>query len=474
LFVTAPAAADLPALKALESAGYEVAALVVDLQSGRTVAEIAPGRLLIPASVVKLYTAALALETFGPDYRFETQALARGARQGSRLDGDLVLRGGGDPKLTSEGLWRLTLDVARAGLTEVSGDLVVDESLFGRIACDNEDRCKAEQRTWRAFDSLLSAAAVNHGTVTIVVSPGAEPGRPAQVTLDPYPVPGLSINGLVQTVPGYGNHVEISRYTSDGAEVLQVGGTIGVKAGAHRIYRSLGRPAQYAGELFAALLRAAGVNVRGKVRVSHQPVNGQSLALLSGEPLGSTLGEMLYYSNNLMADMLALGLLRERRREAPISMNAAGEELQAYARDLTHRSPYARGSSGARLFDGSGLNPENRLSPIDLIALLAEVYRRPQDFPFFLGALRVPYHSPARGLNGGAEILRRMALKTGGLTEPVSAHTLAGYLRFDDGGWGAFALMVNGKPGKPVSRARAFEAMRSDIAHLKGLVMGCQ
>lgn len=467
------AATDLRALKALENAGYEVAGMVVDLESGSTIAELNPDKLLIPASVTKVYTAAKALEVWGADYRFETHLLTQGKRNNGLLDGNLILKGGGDPSLTNEALWRLALDVSQNGIREIAGDLIVDESLFGQVACVTRDRCKAQKSTWHSYDSLLSAAAVNHGNIAVVVAPGPGIGAPARVSIDPYTLPGMQIRGSIQTVKGYGAKFSVSRFTDNGRDWLKVSGTIGIDAGTHRAYRSVGKPARFTGELFREFLRNAGVTVHGNVRVSSTEIPGQRLATYQGKPLNQIIGDMLYYSNNLVADVLTLNILAEEGLKTSAGLTAAGGSLQAYARGLYGQSKFAQSSSAARLFDGSGLNPDNRLSPADLITLLDQVYRRPQDFPFLLGAMRVPAHSPSRGLSGSNEVWDRLSVKTGGLSEPVSVHTLAGYLRFKDGGWGAFALLVNGTRSKRIYRVKAYEAMRKDLEKLDAEVFSC-
>ena len=85
-----------------------------------------------PASVMKLVTTYAALELLGPAYRWKTEAYAAGALQDGVLDGDLVLKGSGDPKLDLEAFWRLVRALRGKGLREIRGDLVVDRSHFER------------------------------------------------------------------------------------------------------------------------------------------------------------------------------------------------------------------------------------------------------------------------------------------------------------------------------------------------------
>src|SRR5262249_45830953 len=80
-----------------------------------------------PASVIKVATSFAALATFGPDYHFETSFLIDGVinKKTRTLNGNLILRSTGDPVLTSLDVARLVREVAHAGITRVTGDLVV-------------------------------------------------------------------------------------------------------------------------------------------------------------------------------------------------------------------------------------------------------------------------------------------------------------------------------------------------------------
>src|SRR5688572_2904332 len=85
---------------------------------------------LNPASVMKLVTTYAALEQLGPAYRWRTEAYLAGTVQDGVLDGDLVLKGGGDPKLDLESFWRLVRALRGKGLREIRGSLVLDRSRF--------------------------------------------------------------------------------------------------------------------------------------------------------------------------------------------------------------------------------------------------------------------------------------------------------------------------------------------------------
>ncbi len=136
----APAAAAGPAATAkslarqMGSAGSKASAVVVDLDSGRTLYARRPNARRIPASNEKLYTTASALLTLGPDAHPDTVALATDEIGiDGVIDGDLYLRGGGDPTLSADGLRSLATAVVASGVTEVTGHVVGDESLYDRV-----------------------------------------------------------------------------------------------------------------------------------------------------------------------------------------------------------------------------------------------------------------------------------------------------------------------------------------------------
>jgi D-alanyl-D-alanine carboxypeptidase/D-alanyl-D-alanine-endopeptidase (penicillin-binding protein 4) len=120
------------------------------------------------------------------------------------------------------------------------------------------------------------------------------------------------------------------------------------------------------------------------------------------------------------------------------------------------------------LESGSGLTTTNRLSALDLVSLLKREYRDSRRFPAFYGAFVVPRDASFTYLRSGApDWLDRVALKTGSLTEPVSVNGIAGYLRKKNGGWMAFAIIVNGGERlRQIPGERALGAARSDLEAL--------
>ena len=138
LVAPAPATAAQPALaqrldRALAEPGLSPArtgALAVDLRTGEVVYSRNASLPLVPASNQKLVVAYGALAVLGPGYRFHTEVVGTGTQAGDVWRGDLVLKGHGDPTLTTADLDALAREVRSWGIRRVTGAVIADESWF--------------------------------------------------------------------------------------------------------------------------------------------------------------------------------------------------------------------------------------------------------------------------------------------------------------------------------------------------------
>jgi len=104
----------------------QTAVSIVELPSGRVVYQKNPTQALLPASILKVVTTAAALHYLSPEYRFHTNALYNGGLTAGTLQGDLIIQGRGDPKLTPEKLWHIAHQLKNTGLKRITGRLIVD------------------------------------------------------------------------------------------------------------------------------------------------------------------------------------------------------------------------------------------------------------------------------------------------------------------------------------------------------------
>jgi serine-type D-Ala-D-Ala carboxypeptidase/endopeptidase (penicillin-binding protein 4) len=416
------------ALAAPGLGGAGIAALVVDAK-GETLYARSPDRPLIPASNLKVLTALAALNAWGPTHRFSTQILADAAPDADGGIGTLYVRGGGDPALTSESLWRLAADLRRAGLRAVRAGIVIDDRYFDAVRWHPSwGRTSA-----RAYHAPVGALTVNYGAFTVRLDAGARPGEPVSVQIDP-PVAYLSLSNRARTGGARGRVPwQIDRRSSADGEEVMVSGDVPAGRFGEVHHRSVLDPGRYAGAVLAAQLQAVGVEVAGGVRRGLVPDDAVRLLDFQGPSLSEAVQSFLKYSNNQIGEALVKGL-GARASGAPGSWEsgtaAVRAELAALGLPL----------DSLVLIDGSGLSYENRVAP----RLLVEALRLARDDfrfgPEFEAAL--PIGAADGTLQRRAEAVgSRVRAKTGLLTRVTG---LSGYALGPDGERVAFCVLVNG------------------------------
>lgn len=451
------------ALKEQEGFGVRVSAMVLDLNSGRAIQSLNAGNRLSPASVSKLVVSSAALATWSVDKVFETRLLASGEIRDGRLAGDLLITSDGDASFDHLDLWHLAGRLRAAGVRSIGGSVVALPA-FGPLPCGDKDRCEATVESRNAYDAPMSALGVDLGTWCIEIQPG-NVGTAAQIkscagTKLPIPVRGQITTGK----QGSRSTFKVIRRTESGRDHLDVSGSVAADKLA-RVHRSMSDPALGTALLLRQMLQELGISVAGVARVQYTPgiAPGTVIARVSGLPLGEQIGRMIRYSNNYLADLLTLNVARARTRSAPRSLAEAGAVLTQHLTELTGTA-----ANPPNLLSGSGLTPENRVSAQDIVSLLQLEYQKTETFPAFYGAMVVPRQAPSAFLRGGGEAWQdRVALKSGTLTEPDPVRCIAGYLRKKDGGWMAFAVLVNGSTSdRRHNNRNSMAAIKADIDQL--------
>ncbi|HVE79271.1 MAG TPA: D-alanyl-D-alanine carboxypeptidase/D-alanyl-D-alanine-endopeptidase [Gemmatimonadaceae bacterium] len=430
--------------------------MVVSLTRGDTLFAHDADMLLQPASTMKLFTAALALDRFGPAHFFTTDVLRAGPLEpDGTVAGDLVLRGGGDPALSNRFV-RGPLDapmdvlarfVAGAGVRHVRGDLIADASAF-------EQRRIPEGWLSRylgaSYAAPVSALSLNENTVWVVVTPGAS-GRPAKVALEPSSS-AIPVTSLVRTTAGGGGRVSVRRLAGG---ALEVRGFIGRRSGPRRYEVVADDPTLFAAGAFRDALAAQGILVDGTIRFAPTPEGAEQVASLPSPPLDRLVAVMNRESVNHFAELI---FRNAARTVAPVGTAAEGETL--LKRFLAEK--VAADTVGFVAADGSGLSVLDRASPRTLIQLLAYAHRAPWASVFH-ASLPVA---------GESELLRHrmrftpaqgnLHAKTGTTNAVIS---LAGYATARNGEVVAFAFVYNGS-----DRWRARHAIDEMGATLAGFV----
>jgi D-alanyl-D-alanine carboxypeptidase/D-alanyl-D-alanine-endopeptidase (penicillin-binding protein 4) len=199
--VVAAAAVPAPVAQALAAAAIPETAVglyVQDVGASRPVVAHGAERALNPASTMKLVTTYSALELIGSAYTWSTEVYATGAVQDDVLDGDLVIKGYGDPKLTLENFWLMLRNLRARGIREIRGDVVLDRTFF---AADDYDPARFDEQPLRPYNTGPDALLVNFKAVTLQFVPEAA-ARAVRLISEPL-LPELQVvnNVVVDDVP---------------------------------------------------------------------------------------------------------------------------------------------------------------------------------------------------------------------------------------------------------------------------------
>ncbi|GAB3718182.1 D-alanyl-D-alanine carboxypeptidase/D-alanyl-D-alanine endopeptidase [Nocardiopsis oceani] len=423
---------------ALEGATSGV--VVTEADTGEVLYSRDAGTELLPASNMKTFTGAAALEVLGADHTFETEAVVEGPAKGDVEE--LYLVGGGDPTLSEADLDTIAADVAASGVTSV-GDLYADDTWF-----DDErlvDDWWPEDEPF-AFSAQISALTVAHGdrydtgVTEVTVTAGSE-GDP--VIVDPGAADGYVEldNQAVTGAPGSEDTLVIDRLVD--TNTIEVSGSLPADAEPSVELRTVDEPAGLAGHLFAQALEENGVPVEGGVAQGAVPDQWDPEAV--GEHTSMTLAEVMVplmkFSNNGHSEMLVKSIGQEASGEGTWKAGLAAQEeaLQRVGVD----------TSDLTLNDGSGLSRGNWVTADTVVDLLTHAQYAPwyddwhhslpvagDSDPFVGGTLASRMEGTAA--EGVAQA------KTGTMTG-VSA--LSGYVQGPDGGELFFSVVNNDHEG---------------------------
>lgn len=417
-------------LKAPVAKKSKVGIYIQDLKTGEVLYERNAQESMIPASNTKLVSSAAALHHLGPEYRFRTLfAAEKGSQTGGVIKGDLFIKGFGDPSLEMKDLWGLADRVATAGVSEVSGDLVIDGSFFDdQIDPPGFETKPNVQSPYRA---PVSAAAVNYNVVGVLVYPGEKAGDPARVVLDPD-VGYVVVEGGAKT----GKRNSISLDCEDAGDKMRctLDGQVATGGEGEKIYRRAMNPSYFFAHAARAALKSRGIPVKGKLKLGPTPKDAEALFTHTSDELGAIIRPLNKNSNNFVAEMV-LKTLGAEYKGAPGSTQGGIEAVAAYLETIG----IPKGSY--KMSNGSGLWGDTRFSPAQLVKVLDAVYRDFKIAPDYVASLAIAgtdgtlrsrmKKGPAQGY---------LKAKTGTLD---GASSLSGYLKRKGDDVIAFSILFN-------------------------------
>jgi D-alanyl-D-alanine carboxypeptidase/D-alanyl-D-alanine-endopeptidase (penicillin-binding protein 4) len=450
------AAADLKqAIDALMAASpvarASVGIQVVDLKTGNALYSRNAERLYVPASNMKLFTTALALERLGPDYRMTTRLVRTPS-------GNLILVGGGDPSLSGRtypykkntpdqkdtpatnplrAIEELADQAVAAGIVRIDGDIVGDDQLYPWAPYPP---------SWTEDDMIgedgapVSALTVNDNAMAFTIHPAARAGDLAAISFEPA-IEYYALDNRVLTVAGE-KDARIRFTRMPGSRQLLVWGTIPLGGATVRETVAVDDPALFAAcALYDALARR-GVAIRGRPVARHRsisedpwPVEGDVIAARTSPPMVDLLQVIEKVSQNLHAELMLREVARVTRGTG--TRESGLQELALWLASIGIKAEEWRAE------DGSGLSRNDEVSPRAVTRLLSYMAASKNEAAW-LSLL------PVGGEDGtlehrlccvsDASAAKQVRAKTGSLTRSVA---LSGYADSRTRGRLAFSILVN-------------------------------
>lgn len=439
-----------------------VSLLVEEADTGKVVFARGADELVNPASNVKLFTAATALARLGPAYRWKTELFTDGPLDPKGEVKALWIRGSGDPLISTERMWGMAGDIARAGVKSISGVITLDEGFF------DEERVGPgydQEQSDRAYMAPAGALSVNANAIEIDVFPAATVGQKARVELEP-PSDHFTLDVKATTVREGDRGRVVVRLLKDGdRQKIEVSGRVPMGKVPTQLWRRVEDPGAYFARTLLSLLEKRGVKVESKkLRIVRGNASSKLtlLASFDSEPLDLAVRKMDKVSSNFIAEQL-LKTLGAEVKGVPGSWPKGVAAVEEF---LEKEVGITRGSYVMR--NGSGLNDTNRFSARQLNKLLAWVAGRfPMQAEFASSLAIAGRDGTLRGRLEQPDTAARVRAKTGTL-DGVSA--LSGYTESQGGQRFLFSLLVNDYPGRHAQAVAAIDDLVATVIATGGAI----
>ncbi len=439
-------AAQLPATvrQELNKANIPLNAIAVEVrQVGKRspLISVNTQRPMNPASTMKLLTTYAALDLLGPAYTWKTEAWIDGELKDGVLNGNLILKGYGDPKFTIEQFWLWLSELRARGLREIRGDLVLDRSYYDLPAYDP---AQFDADPVRAYNVGPDALLINFNTLRLRYMPD---GNSLRVVSEP-PLDGITLDN--QLMPNgekanCDNWDDLFSVQPNGDSVV-LQGDYPVECGEREQNLSVMPHTRYVGAVFRAVWKELGGTLQGAEREGMVGSNAKLFSTHRSEPLSSVIRDINKFSNNVMARQVFLTLGGAGPALDGPAVSATGFNAQPLSIDrsiFTMQDWLARNRLNFRevvLENGAGLSRKERISATHMAELLQQAFNHPL-------SAELQASLPILGIDGSVKKRLKESpaaghahLKTGTLD---GVKTIAGYVRSKNGKEWVVVFFIN-------------------------------
>ncbi|WP_396267974.1 D-alanyl-D-alanine carboxypeptidase/D-alanyl-D-alanine-endopeptidase [Ideonella sp.] len=396
-----------------------------------------------PASVFKLVTTYAALDQWGPAWSWRTPVWVQGTVKDGVLEGNLIIKGSGDPSLVLERVWLMLRRVQQLGIREIRGDVLLDRSLFSLPVVSPK---AFDDDASQPYNVRPDALMMNFKAVTYTFTPDMARGL-ALVQTDP-PLAGVRTDDTVPlaAVPCEDWSAQVKAQWGE-PKLMRFGGRYPVSCGERSFSMAYADPASFNARMVEAMWLQLGGRLSGQVKDGVVPPGSRLLMEQVSPPLQQVVRDINKFSNNVMAEQVFLSLGLADKPTGPITPDDAREQVRRFLVGRLGED----GLKGWVVDNGSGLSRENRLTAGALSRLLQQAWASPV-MAELMSSL------PISGVDGTLRRSKapqgRAHLKTGSLRDVAA---VAGYVLSNSGKRYVLVAIVN-HPNAAAGRP-AFDAL---------------
>jgi len=418
----------LKSLKAAQIPAAHVAVVVQPVDGPTPLVAHNASQPMNPASVMKLLTTYAALDLLGPAYTWKTTVWTEFAPQDGVLDGNVYIRGSGDPRFAIEHLWSLLRQMRVRGIQQIAGDVVLDRSAFNVPSIDPG---AFDDKPMRPYNVGPDGLLLNFRALRFTLLP--DNGKPR--VLMETPSEGLRVDNQLRAGNGecgsnWKDLISVRLIPENNGNRLEFTGSYAALCGEKSLNLSPLPADAQAGGLIRALWKELGGSIHGQVRAGTVPIGAKLLTQHESAPLADAVRDINKYSNNVMARQVFLSLGNDGPATAERSKQRIADWLAG--RNLRF---------GELVLDnGSGLSRMERISADSMNRLLLDAWKNPV-MPEFIASM------PIVGIDGtmkkrlkDATATGRAHIKTGTLD---GVKTAAGYALDAQGRRYAVVFFIN-------------------------------
>lgn len=415
----------------------DVSIWVQNVKQSQPIVDYNGEKSLHPASVMKVLTTAAGLIKMGADYQWQTQFYVdRMPDANGIVQGNLYVKGGGDPFLVEERLQKMLEDLRANGVRHITGDIVLDTSLY-YLPPEARDTESFDGNKWSSYNAIPSPIMVNFRTIKIQILPQEE-SKTVELKLHPQ-INNWRINNELTISNGsckdnYSPSVDLQRDAQGYADLL-IKGKYSLQCGPREMTVVMGEASEQFYYLFRDMWYALGGSFDGGGRIDRVPAHAKLISTGYSLPLSNQIEKMNQLSNNVMTRQLMLTL-------GAYTLGAPGSLEKGQQAVKQTLEEFGVPMHDVVIENGSGLSRIARVSAKTLATLLQKVYLSSEG-ENFLRSLAVTGESGtlSKRFRGG-ELAGKVYGKTGTID---NGRAFAGYVRARSGNIYTVVVMGNGK-----------------------------